>query len=174
MTRRTDSPKFSEGHGCFTVLIAFGIVVLLGLGVVIFGMGRFVAETESAGRSHYCNEAQLPSLVPFIKNRDIVEYLGHTNYVALETNKYKTTPELKKALPESYTKAIDDALTNGKMEEATDISKVPVTRYYVNKDLLPLEDTRHDPDIGHYYIVMKYRDGSCRFGLLVQIKGEYY
>ena len=172
MAVRIDSPNpyvgVTWGSAIKTTLLIIAAVSVFGI-IGMIGVGNFYEQTENASINYYCNEAQLPSLESFIRNREIVEYLGHSNYMALETNQYKTVQEMKEALPEGYSNAVTDALENGRSEEARDTNRKTVTRYYVNKELLPLEDTRHDPDIGHYYVVLKYPDGSCRFGLLVQI-----
>lgn len=172
MAVRIDSPNpyagVTWGSAIKTTLLIIAGFMVFGI-IGIIGVGNYHAATESASVNYYCNEAQLPSLEKFIRDRAISKYQGNSGYMALETDKYKTVQDMKDALPEGYSNAITDALENGRTEEAKDTNYKPVTRYYVNKKLLPLEDTCHDPDIEHYYVVLTYPDGSCRFGILVEI-----
>lgn len=172
MAVRIDSPNpyagVTRGSAIKTTLLIIAGFMVFGI-IGIIGVGNYHAATESGSRNYYCNEAQLPSLESFIRDRAIADYQGRSAFMALETDQYKTVQEMKDALPEGYSNAITDALENGRTEEAKDTHYKHVTRHYVNKKLLPLEDAHHDPDIEHYYVVLTYPDGSCSFGILVEI-----
>ena len=160
--------------GCFTIAMAFG-VVFLAIGLYFFvSIVRYIHKADEISKDYYCRAAQIPSYASCVDRKSIVEFKGIHHYKSLESRKYRNEEKLIEALPDGFSYAVTNALTQGEAEEATDIKNKPVMRYRISEDLLPLEDTGYDGNIECNYFVLVYPEGSCRFDLIVEITNPDY
>ena len=168
-----EKPKGLTKSGCLTIFLAFFIVFAVGFGIMIFGIGSFLSQERHGSIITYCRAARLSVCESYIRNNGVVGIKGcvdaSTGYKALESKKFKTKQEMLDQLPESFSEAIEDALVNGKSEEAFDMDRTSIYRCYISEDKLPLDEPNSLSDVEHYYFVYKYQDGSYRFAIIVSI-----
>ena len=166
--------KSAKSSWLIVFLSVFVVSAVLGL-YVFFGMARFLSQTRKGSINYYCRAARLSSYEPLVSdtgfirlNNDPQAYPTLT-YNSLDTRKYKNYEELKDALPEGFSDAVEYALTEGRHEEGLDKDGSSVRRYYVPEDKLPLDEPNSVSDVERYYLVLKYPDGSYRFAVLVEV-----
>jgi len=177
MTMAMDINKYqgkqNRSLGRFWIFIIC-LIVFLGFGsFCVIGIGSFLSQERHGSNITYCRAARLSVCESYIRNNGVVGIKGcvdaSTGYKALESKKFKTKQEMLDQLPESFSEAIEDALVNGKSEEAFDMDRTSIYRCYISEDKLPLDEPNSLSDVEHYYFVYKYQDGSYRFAIIVSI-----
>ena len=167
-----EKPKGLTTSGCLTIFLAFFIVFAVGFGIMIFGIGSFLSQERHGSITIYCRAARLSAYESHVESIEVVNIKGcdnlTTGYKVLESKKFKTKQTMLEQLPESFSEAIEDALVNGKYEEAYDKDKTSIYRCYISEDKLPLDEPNSLSDVEHYYFVYKYKDGSYRFAIIVE------
>ena len=164
MSENKPSPWEFTRKGCLTIAIVF-IGLFLAVGIYVFvQINNYMNNMKNGSINYYCEEAQIPSYASAVEKCELVR-----GFKVLESKKCKTEEKLIAELPYGFEGAVKYALTEGRIEGATDIDGKPVTRYYIPEDKIPLDRSSTYSGVERYYYVIKYPDNSYRFAIMVQI-----